>query len=62
MTFLRPHWLWLLAAVPLCLAWAMLAARRRRAIAAAYPGLAVGPGRRAVKSLCFLAGDRKSVV
>ena len=56
MTFLRPHWLWLLAAVPLCLAWAMLAARRRRAIAAAYPGLAVGPGRRALKSLCFLAG------
>jgi len=56
MTVARPQWLWLLAAVPLCLVWAVLAQARRRAIAAAYPALAGSPGRRAIKSLCFLAG------
>ncbi|MYL81596.1 VWA domain-containing protein [Desulfovibrio aerotolerans] len=55
MIFVRPQWLWLLAAVPVCLAWAVLAHKRRRTIAAAYPGLAAAPGRRALKSLCFLA-------
>ena len=56
MIFVRPQWLWLLAAVPVCLVWAILAQKRRRTIAAAYPGLAAAPGRRALKSLCFLAG------
>jgi Ca-activated chloride channel family protein len=55
-TVLRPQWLWLLAAVAVCLVFAVLAARRRRAMAAAFPTLAASPGRRAVKSLCFLLG------
>ncbi|MHC1790104.1 vWA domain-containing protein [Solidesulfovibrio sp.] len=56
MTVARPEMLWLLAAVAVCLLLAGLAAKRRRAIAAAYPTLAAAPGRRRIKSLCFLAG------
>lgn len=56
MTVAHPQWLWLLAAVPVCLVLAARAGRRRRDIAAAYPTLAAAPGRRALKSLCFLAG------
>ncbi|KHK00860.1 tetratricopeptide repeat protein [Desulfovibrio sp. TomC] len=56
MTFARPQWLWLLAAVAVCLVCALLARARRRSIAAAYPTLAASPGRRGLKSLCFLLG------
>ena len=55
MTFARPDWLWLLVPAALCLGFAWAAARRRRAVAAGWPALAARPGRRALKSTCFVA-------
>jgi Ca-activated chloride channel family protein len=54
MTFARPDWLWLLVPAALCLGFAWAAGRRRRAVAAGWPALAARPGRRALKSTCFI--------
>ncbi|WP_043600949.1 vWA domain-containing protein [Solidesulfovibrio magneticus] len=54
MTFARPDWLWLLVPAALCLGFAWAAGRRRRALAAGWPALAARPGRRALKSTCFI--------
>ncbi|HML56721.1 MAG TPA: VWA domain-containing protein, partial [Solidesulfovibrio magneticus] len=54
MTFARPDWLWLLVPAALCLGFAWIASRRRRAMAAGWPALAAKPGRRALKSAFFL--------
>jgi Ca-activated chloride channel family protein len=56
MTFARPQWLWLLWAAGACLFFAVLAARRRGRIVAGWPGLAAGPWRRTLKSLCCILG------
>ncbi len=54
MTFARPDWLWLLVPAALCLGFAWAACRRRRTMAAGWPALAAKPGRRALKSTCFV--------
>lgn len=54
MTFARPDWLWLLVPAAACLGFAWAASRRRRAVAAGWPALAASPGRRTLKSACFL--------
>uniref|UniRef100_I2Q5R2 Tetratricopeptide repeat protein,von Willebrand factor type A-like protein n=1 Tax=Desulfovibrio sp. U5L TaxID=596152 RepID=I2Q5R2_9BACT len=56
MTFARPEYLWLLAAVPACLVFGLLAASRRRRIAALRPDLSLPSARRRVKAAAFLAG------
>lgn len=54
MTFARPDWLWLLVPAALCLGFTWTAGRRRRAVAKGWPALAARPGRRALKSTCFI--------
>ena len=54
MTFARPDWLWLLVPAALCLGFAWTAGRRRRAVAKGWPALAARPGRRVLKSACFI--------
>ncbi|EKO37409.1 MAG: hypothetical protein B193_3919, partial [Solidesulfovibrio magneticus str. Maddingley MBC34] len=54
MTFARPDWLWLLVPAALCLGFAWVASRRRRVMVAGWPALAAKPGRRALKSACFI--------
>jgi Ca-activated chloride channel family protein len=56
MTFARPEYLWLLAAVPVCLVFGLLAASRRRRVAALRPDLSLPAARRRVKAGAFLAG------
>lgn len=56
MTFARPEYLWLLAAVPICALFCGLAAFRRRRIAAGSRHARLPPARRPLKAVCFLSG------
>lgn len=56
MTFARPEFLALLAAVPVCASFLWLAGTRRRALAAFFPGVSRYGRLRGVKAVLFLAG------
>ncbi|MFU2209125.1 VWA domain-containing protein [Solidesulfovibrio sp. C21] len=56
MTFARPEFLALLAAVPVCASFLWLAGARRRALAAFFPGVSRYGRLRGVKAVLFLAG------